>query len=325
VTPGARITRRADPPSEYDETAEYFSGGYGNSPARFRRRVTDYGDTATCRGIDFAVAGFVFVNLRCYPVTYLPKEHGAYGQVAFPLVTALGVSGVSTGGLLISVAVIAGFLAHEPAAIVLGLRGSRAKREIGTSATQWLSGCLAIAVAAGIWAVVDLDPAARRSLAIPAVPAVLLVLAMVQGHEKSWYGEAAAALAFAGASVPVTMAAGASMNVALAVAIPFALLFTTTTLAVRSVILRVRGGGDPRATMATRGATLAIASVATAAIGAMTVAGWLSSSVLLASAPGLITASIVAARPPAPARLRLLGWTLVAISTLTAAIVVATV
>jgi YwiC-like protein len=257
-------------------------------------------------------------------VAYLPKEHGAYGQVAFPLATAFGVSGVSTGGVLVSLVVIAGFLAHEPAAIVLGLRGSRAKRELGASATQWLCGCLVIAIAAGIGAVLDLDPAARLSLAIPAIPTVLLILAMVQGHEKSWYGEAAAALAFAGVSVPVTMAAGASMNAALVVAIPFALLFTTTTLAVRIVILRVRGGGDPRATMATRSATLAISAVATAAIGAVTVAGWLPSSVLLASAPGLITASIVAARPPAPARLRSLGWTLVAISTLTALIVVVT-
>ena len=69
---------------------------------------------------------------------------------------------------------------------------------------------------------------------------------------------------------------------------------------------------------------LAISAVAAAVIGAMTIAGWLSSAVLLACAPGLITASIVAARPPAPARLRSLGWTLVAISTLTAAIVIAT-
>ena len=258
-------------------------------------------------------------------MAYLPKEHGAYGQVAFPLLTAFGVAGISTDSLLLAIAVVAGFLAHEPAAIVLGLRGSRAKRELGGSATPWLHGCLAIAVAAVFAAFIGLGPVARRSLAIPAIPTFLLILAMVRGREKSWYGEAAAALAFAGASIPVTMAAGASINVALAVAIPFALLFTTTTLAVRIVILRVRGGGDPRATTATRGATLAISSMATVTIGAMTVAGWLPSSVLLASAPGLLTASIVAARPPAPARLRSLGWTLVAISTLTAVIVVATV
>ena len=256
---------------------------------------------------------------------WLPKEHGAYGQVAFPLVTAFGVAGASTGGLLVSVAVIAGFLAHEPAAIVLGLRGPRAKRELGASAIRWLSGSLVIGIAAALAGIVDLDPAARRALAIPAIPAALLILAMIRGREKSWYGETAAALTFAGVSVPVTMAAGASINVALAVAIPFALLFTATTLAVRVVILRVRGGGDARATAATRRATLVVSAVATVAIGAVTVAGWLPSSVLMASAPGLVTAAIVAARPPAPARLRSLGWTLVAISALTAVIVVATV
>ena len=258
---------------------------------------------------------------------WLPKEHGAYGQVAFPLLTAFGVAGVSTGGLLLSVAVIAAFLAHEPAAIMLGLRGAGARRELGASAIQWLSGCLVIGIAAGVAGIVDLDPAARRALAIPAIPAVLLILAMIRGREKSWYGETAAALAFAGVSAPVTMPAGASITVALAVAIPFALLFTATTLAVRVVILRVRGGGDARATAATkiRRATLVVSAVATVVIGAVTVAGWLAASVLMASAPGLVTAAIVAARPPAPARLRSLGWTLVAISTLTAMIVVATV
>ena len=79
---------------------------------------------------------------------WLPKEHGAYGQVAFPLATAFGVAGVSTDGLLLSATVIAGFLAHEPAAIVLGLRGSRAKRELGASAIVWLCCCLATGIAA---------------------------------------------------------------------------------------------------------------------------------------------------------------------------------
>jgi hypothetical protein len=256
-------------------------------------------------------------------MVWLPKEHGAYGQVAFPLVTAFGVAGVSPAGLLLSVAVIAGFLAHEPAAIVLGLRGWRARRELGASALPWLWCILATGIAAGVGALIGLDPVARWSVAIPVIPALLLILAMMRGREKSWYGEAAAALAFAGASVPVSMAAGAPMSVGLAVAIPFALLFTTTTLAVRVVILRVRGGGDLRAVAATRRATLTIAAIATALLGGLSLTGRLPFSVLAASAPGLMTAAIVAARPPAPTRLRALGWTLVVISMLTAVIVIA--
>ena len=150
---------------------------------------------------------------------WLPKEHGAYGQVGFPLATAFGVAGVSTAGLLLSMTVIAAFVAHEPAAVGLGLRGSRAQRESGTYARRWLACCLVVGIAAGVAAVILLDPVARRSLAIPAIPAVLLIVAMVQGREKSWYGEAAAALAFAGASIPVVLAAGAPMDTALAVAI----------------------------------------------------------------------------------------------------------
>src|SRR5512145_433321 len=147
--------------------------------------------------------------------TWLPKEHGAYGQVAFPLVTAFAVAGISTAGLLLAIAVIAGFLAHEPAAIVLGLRGSRAQRELAATAQSWLGSCLAILIVTGLAALVFLDLSARWSLAVPAVPLSLLVFAMLYGREKSWYGEAAAALTFAGVSVPIALAAGASIGVAL--------------------------------------------------------------------------------------------------------------
>ena len=256
--------------------------------------------------------------------TWLPKEHGAYGQIAFPLATAFAVAGISTSGLLLAGAVIAGFLAHEPAAIVLGLRGSRAQRELGATARWWLGCCLAAVIVTGLAAAVVLDPITRRWLAVPAVPLFLFVGAMLNGREKSWYGEAAAALACAGVSVPVVMAAGASMDAALTVAIPFALLFTTTTLAVRAVILRVRGGGDPRAAAATRCAALIIAFASAALLSALAIAGWLRWSVPMASAPGLLTAAIVSVRPPAATRLRTLGWTLVAVSTLTAVIVVTT-
>ncbi len=254
----------------------------------------------------------------------LPREHGAYGQIAFPLIAAYAVAGVSTASLLMTVTVIAGFLAHEPAAIVLGQRGGRVKRELGASATRWLVCCLAVGVAAGLAAVSRLDAVTRWSLAIPAVPAGALMLAMIKGREKSWFGEAAAALAFAGAAVPIALAAGASMDMALAVAIPFALLFTTTTLAVRVVILRVRGGGDPGAAAATQRAALILSGISTLMMGALAMTGWLASSVLIAAAPGLLTGVTVAVRPPAATRLRSLGWSLVAVSTLTTLIVIAT-
>ena len=254
----------------------------------------------------------------------LPKEHGAYGQIAFPLVTVFAVAGVSPAGMLLTAAAIAGFLAHEPAAIVLGLRGPRARRELSSTAIRLLVLWLAVGGVAAVTAGVVMRDTVRWSLAVPAVPALFLTGAMVAGREKSWYGETAAAFAFAGVAVPVALAAGATADVALAVAIPFALLFSTTTLAVRVVILRVRGGGDPYAEAATRRATFTVAGMAIVLIGLMTLGGRLEPAVLTASAPGLLAATVIAARPPSPTRLRALGWSLVAVSTLTAVIVIAT-
>jgi hypothetical protein len=253
-----------------------------------------------------------------------PKEHGAYGQLVFPLITAFAVAGVSAGGNWTALAVFAGFLAHEPAALVFGLRGPRARRQMGSSAVTWLLVLFVGGSMAALAAFWTIEPFVRWSLAVPAIPAVVLAVAMLRHREKSWYGEASAALAFSGAAVPVTMAAGGTLETAAMVAIPFALLFVSTTLAVRIVILNVRGGGNPRAAAATRNATVAVITSAAALLVLASLTGVLSSSILLAAAPGLVTAGAIAIRPPPPARLRRVGWTLVAVSVVTAALVLAT-
>ena len=253
----------------------------------------------------------------------LPKEHGAYGQISFPLLTALVVSGVSAGGALVVLAAIAGFLAHEPASVLLGLRGIRARRELGDRAVRWFAGCAAVLALAGAGAWAVFPEGARWSLLVPLVPALFLATATARGVERTAFGEIAAALAFSSAALPVTLAAGAPARIGLAVAIPFALLFASTTLAVRVVILRVRGGGDRRATAATQRAVYAIAGGGAAALVALAAANALPASVLVAAAPGLLTGAIVSANPPPPSRLRRLGWTLVTVSVLTAVLVIA--
>lgn len=163
-------------------------------------------------------------------MSLLPKQHGAYGQITFPLLTAFAVASVSSGGLLIAAPVIAGFLAHEPAAILLGRRGARARRELRRRALRWLGCCLAIGGPAGAAALLLIDATARWSIVLPVAPALWLGVATARGKEKSWHGEAAAALAFSGAAMPVAMAAGAPAEAAAAVAIPFALLFVASYL-----------------------------------------------------------------------------------------------
>jgi hypothetical protein len=254
-----------------------------------------------------------------------PHEHGAYGQVSFPLLTAFLVGGVTPASALVAVAVLAGFMAHEPASVLLGLRGPRARRDAGAKAKRWLAVCAAAGIVAAAGAVRAMPAGTHWSLAVPLLPALVLLAAMLSGRERSWYGEAAAALAFAGASVPTALAGGAGAEQAFGIAIPFALLFLTTTLAVRVVILRVRGGGDPRAAGATRNSTLALSLGGAVGLGALPTAGLLSPWILVAAAPGLLVAAGLALYPPPPAKLRRVGWTLVAVSVLTVALVVATV
>jgi hypothetical protein len=257
-------------------------------------------------------------------VTMLPKEHGAYGQIAFRILTAFFVSGISVAGLLIAAAAVAGFLAHEPAAVLLGLRGTRARRDLQPPAVRWLGCAVAVGVLAGAGALLTLNPAVRWSLAVPLAPALLLAVATATGNDKSWQGETSAAVAFAGTAVPVSMAASAPAQGGLAVAIPFVLLFVASTLAVRVVILGVRGGGDIQATTATRRATLSLVAGAAAVLALVVAIGLLPASVLIASIPGLLTAALIAVRPPKPNRLRTVGWTLIGVSVVTTAIVVAT-
>ena len=255
-------------------------------------------------------------------MTLLPKEHGAYGQLTLPLASALIVAGLSTAGLMLTTSAVATFVAHEPVSVLLGLRGARATRDLHRTAMRWLACSAAIAIVTAFIAGLTMPHDVRWSIAVPAIPAVLLAIAIVYGREKSWYGEVAAALAFAGLAVPVMMAAGASLRSASAVAVPFALLFVTSTLAVRTVILRVRGGGNRQATASMRRSAFVTAVLGAIGLTWLSVVNVLPPATIAAAAPGLLTALVIAARPPLPTRLRQIGWTLVAVSVLTAVIVV---
>src|SRR5262245_28487506 len=70
----------------------------------------------------------------------LPREHGAYGQLLFPLVTALAVGWPTVAAYGLAVAGIALFVAHEPLLVVMGQRGVRAEREQTRRAWRWLTG-----------------------------------------------------------------------------------------------------------------------------------------------------------------------------------------
>lgn len=252
----------------------------------------------------------------------LPKEHGAYGQLAFPLVTALAVSGTSVPAALIALAVVGGFLAHEPLLVLLGLRGARVQREHKRLAAMWLAALSVGTVCAAAMALLWLPASARWSLLVPVVPAIPVAIAVVTGREKTWPAEVGVSLAFSGAAFPVAMAAGATIPTAATVAVVFALNFVLATLGVRGVILEIRRGGDPAAVVSTRRAVLTLACVVPITIVVACFTGLLPWTAAAATVPGVVTAIRLAAASPPASRLRTLGWALVTTSALTAVILI---
>jgi len=250
-----------------------------------------------------------------------PREHGAYGQVAFPLLTSLTVVGPAYASLWLTLAVIALFLAHEPLLVLLGHRGRPARAVHANGAWWWLNGALILATASALLALDATAPSLRWTFLVPALPAAWVTYVAARGREKTALGETGAALAFAAAALPVCAAANRPAAGA-AIALAFALLFVLATLAVRVIVLRTRGGGNPRAVRRTRVAT--VASVGIGALVTLVAAldGVVTRSAVTAIVPGVLFACTLAAFPPPAARLKRVGWTLVAVSALTSVLLI---
>jgi hypothetical protein len=68
-----------------------------------------------------------------------PKEHGAYGQLLFPIATAFAVGRISLAGLALAGAGACAFIAHEPLLVLIGRRGPRVARDQRSRALRWLA------------------------------------------------------------------------------------------------------------------------------------------------------------------------------------------
>lgn len=250
----------------------------------------------------------------------LPREHGAYGQLLFPLVTALtigrpGLAATAAAGVAICL-----FLAHEPLLVLLGERGPRAARDDRHRARRWLGVLGTAAVSLGL-PLVALSPSLLRlALVVPAAFAVALLVMIVAGREHTLAGEILSALAFAAMSLPLAVATGVTRTAALTCAVTYAVAFVSATLSVHAVIDYTRRSPA----LARRGTAGGVT------IGLLFVVMWLASSGALAASapwaalPPCITSCALAALPPSAKRLRLVGWTIVTTSVATASILIVT-
>ncbi|MBI5513192.1 MAG: YwiC-like family protein [Deltaproteobacteria bacterium] len=247
-----------------------------------------------------------------------PKEHGAYGQFTFPLVTALLLGRASAAAWALALAGVLGFFAHEPLLVRLGHRGAKALREDGARAARLLGALTAAALAAGIFGLLRGGEAAREGALLPGALGLLLAPLVWTRREKTLPGEALAAATLAALAAPVARAAGVGRGVTLGCWALWGVAFLLTTTGVRAVTQLRR---DAAAARRARLATYALAPVALgvfAAAGAWGVARWGYAVALLP-----MTAVSLAATRAQPTRVRSLGWTLMAAGALTVGLLAA--
>jgi hypothetical protein len=240
-----------------------------------------------------------------------PKEHGVYGQLGLPLVTALAIGKPSLSGALLAAATIAAFAAHEPFLIMLGRRGARSKREHGRRAILIALVWAALAIVtgkAGMW-IADAD--VWIASVLPLVLMAMWLPVVLRGAEKTPAGEIVAAATLGAVGIPVAVAGGVSLITAHGLWAAWCIAFVTAIAAVRWVISRHRRGRGSRESLA-----IAVASSAALAMLAP------HSSVVWASLPPVIVGWLIMLWPPHPRRLKGIGWTLMGASALTCALAV---
>lgn len=243
-----------------------------------------------------------------------PREHGAYGQLLFPIVTALAIGRPGAGALALAAAAVCAFLAHEPLLVLLGQRGPRAAREEGTRARRWFAGFAAAAAVFALAALAMLPPAARTALGVPAGIGILVGAVIFSRREHTSGGEVVTAVALSALASPLALGAGAPPLAARTVALVFAAAFVSATLCVHGVIMRTRK--PPAIGARTTGAAIALASMG--ALFALAQAGVVSRIGPWAALPMCAGGLALVAAPPPARRLKTVGWTLVGTTAATA-------
>jgi hypothetical protein len=239
-----------------------------------------------------------------------PREHGAYGQLGLPLVTALAMGTPAWASFLWAIAAVAAFLMHEPAVVLLGRRGPRMLRANGSKARRMLLVLCAVAIVATAAGMATAAAPARTSLLLPAMLALIASTFVFRDREKTAGGELAAGAALASAALPVAVASGVPVAVAWTAWLLWTASFTSATMAVRLVVRRATCAWSRAERLAVTLLPMALAAAAAPLLDAATMA--------LATVPLAVTAATIAIAPPHPRALRSIGWTLMAATLLVA-------
>ena len=245
-----------------------------------------------------------------------PREHGTYGELLFPLATALllGRPGLTAWGLC--VVAIGGFLSHEGLVVALGRRGDRARRDDGLRARTSLLVFGGVALAGAGVALPGLDRASSMGAAVAiALACVALCIAWL-GAERRLAGTTIAALALSAWYAPVALASGLPVPWSYGLWLIWFAAFAMGTTAVESVMAR-------SARRPARGAQFLCVMLAALANGGVLVAinhRLLPARAVWALIPMSLTALVIARAPIHARRMRSIGWWIIAMSVVTMAL-----
>jgi hypothetical protein len=249
----------------------------------------------------------------------LPHEHGAYGQIAVPIVTGLSLGRPGSGALLLGIGAMAAFLSYEALLVATGRRGARAREEHGRRARRVAGGWLSAAALFGGAGFALAPPVARAGALLPPLLAAVVAALAARGWERTVAGEIVVAAALSSAGLPVALASGASVDAAVTSWAAWALGFACATVAVEVVLRRGRRAPGP---LERFGAGLPVAILAASAVAWR--AGLASRALPLGVAPLALSSLVVILAGTTPRRLKAVGWAALAASLATAAVLVAT-
>ncbi len=105
----------------------------------------------------------------------IPREHGAYAELGFPLLSGLVLGSAGVASWLFVAAAMLLFVANEPLMVLLGVRGKRVQQERGGEARRLLGVLGGLGVAAGLAALWLSPPLVRWIVLVPAALVACLV------------------------------------------------------------------------------------------------------------------------------------------------------
>ena len=240
-----------------------------------------------------------------------PREHGAYAQLGFPLLTGLVYAHGHPGAFALAAAAVSGFLAHEPVAVLAGVRGSRLQDQLRRPARRRLLLLASLAAAALVAAAVLVPARAWLAALVPAGLGLLLLPALGTRRMKTMTFEVIAVAVFSATVLPLALCGPTSpWQAGIAAAVWFG-AFAPAVFAVHAIKAALRKRPEERWLLRAAPA-VAVAAMLAAALGAWRLPRAHELLIVLLPATVILALGL---RPPHPRQLKRVGWALVATNT----------